>query len=124
MAIDNFKFDNIEVAVPHSYSAVFATTSTSDSDRTMDLVMHNTPIGTVIGYDFKWRDLTPKEASTIMQQVLNKTQFLVHYFDLYGGVWKDAYFYASNFNAGAKTLEEGFERWSELAFNIRSVNPL
>lgn len=120
---NNFEFGGVQVAVPYTYDAVFATTSTDDSDRTMDLVMHNTPIGTITGYDFEWKDITLQEAATIMRQVLNKPEFLVHYLDLYYGTWRDAYFYASNFNAGAKTLEDGFEKWSGLSFGIRSINP-
>lgn len=48
---DCIKFNGIKIAQPDEdgYSAIFATTSTDDSDRDMTLEMHNTPIGTVEG---------------------------------------------------------------------------
>jgi len=124
MADSDFRFNDVSVVAPYAYKAVFATTSTDDSDRTMDMVMHNTPMGTVTGYDYEWKDITPKQAATIIQQVLNKPKFKVRYFDLFQGTWADAYFYASNFDADAGTLEEGFEKWASLSFGIRSIDPI
>lgn len=118
-------FNGVVVKQPDEggYSAVLATTSTDDSDRDMSLVMHNTPIGTVEGYDLKWRWLTASEASQILRQVLNKPSFTAHYFDIITGTWRDAEFYASNYNSPAKSLIDGEEYWDELSFNIRSINP-
>lgn len=122
---DCLKINGIKVAQPDEdgYSAVLATTSTEDSDRDMTLEMHNTPIGTVEGYDLKWRNLSPQEAAVILQQVLNKSKFTVHYFDILTGKWRDGEFYASNFNAPCKTLEDDEECWDELSFNIRGIHP-
>lgn len=122
---DCLKFNGVKVAQPDEdgYSAVLATTSTEDSDRDMSLVMHNTPIGTVEGYDLKWRNLLPEEVALILQQVLNRSSFTVHYFDILTAKWRDGEFYASNFNAPAKSLEEDNECWDELSFNIRGINP-
>lgn len=120
-------FNGVRVAQPdeeNGYSAVLATTSTDDSDRDMSLVMHNTPIGTVIGYDLKWTWITAAEAAEILQQVVNKSQFTMHYFDIYDAQWKDGLFYASNFNSPAFSLREGEEYWSELSFNVRGIYPL
>ena len=47
--------DYIRIKAPIKYDPVLATTSTEDSDRTQDLVMHNTPMGTIIGYDI-WKE--------------------------------------------------------------------
>jgi len=104
------------------YVASLATTSTEDSDRDMNLTMHNTPIGTVEGYDLKWTDLSLTEAAEILQQVVNKSSFTVHYMDILTGTWKDGEFYASNFNAPAGILKNGEECWDELSFNIRGIN--
>lgn len=122
---DCIKINGIVIKQPDEdgYSAVLATTSTDDSDRDMSLVMHNTPIGTVEGYDLKWSYPTLQEAALILQQVLNKPKFTVHYMDIITGTWRDGEFYASNFNAPCKTLEEGEECWDELSFNIRGINP-
>ena len=122
---DYFKLNGIIVKQPDEdgYSAVLATTSTEDSDRDMSLSMHNTPIGTVEGYDLKWTYLTPAEAAEILQQVLNKPNFIAHYFDIITGSWRDAKFYASNYNAPVMTLKDEEEYWDELSFNIRSIDP-
>jgi len=122
---DYFKLNGVIVKQPDEdgYAAVLSTTSTDDSDRDMSLVMHNTPIGTVEGYDLKWSYLTPVEASEILREVLNKPSFMAHYFDIITGGWRDGRFYASNFNAPVKTIEDGEEYWDELSFNIRGVDP-
>lgn len=122
---DYIMINGIKIKQPDEdgYEASLATTSTDDSDRDMSLVMHNTPIGTVEGYDLTWTDLSLQEAAEILQQVVNKSNFTVHYLDILTGVWKDGEFYASNFNAPARTLKDGKERWDKLSFGIRGINP-
>ena len=122
---DYIKFNGVKVKHPDEdgYTAILATTSTDDSDRDMGLVMHNTPIGTVEGYDLKWKYLTAQETAQILGQVLNRPEFTVHYFDIITGKWKDGRFYASNFNSPCKTLKEGKECWKDLSFNIRGIDP-
>ena len=124
MAQDTFKINGVVIPVPTGCTAVLATTSTEDSERTMDLVMHNTPIGTIAGYDLAWKSLTPTEMSTILKQVVNRARSTWHYFDVLDGRWRDADFYASNFTAPQLTLEDGFELWEGLEFNIRSIRPI
>jgi len=124
MAQDYFRIEDTRIATPSSYKATFATTSTSDSERTMNLVMHNTPIGTITGYDMEWKDEKPQEVSKILRMVLNKPKFRFHYFDMHSGTWRDAYFYASNFNAEAGTLEDDEETWASLSFNVRSIEAI
>ena len=121
---DYIRFNGVVVKQPDKYSAVLATTSTSDSDRDMALVMHNTPIGTVAGYDIEWSYLTAQEAAAILSQVLNRPSFTVHYYNILTASWEDGEFYASNFNAPAKILEEDEEYWEALSFNIRGINPV
>lgn len=122
---DYLKFNGIRIKQPDEdgYTAILSTTSTEDSDRDMALIMHNTPIGTVAGYNLKWRYLTLQEAVEILSQVLNKPSFTAHYLDILTGKWRDDEFYASNYNAPVHTLKDGEERWKELSFNIRSINP-
>lgn len=124
MAQEQFAFGGVKCVAPDVCNAVLATTSTEDSDRDMALNMRNTPIGTVHGYDLTWGRLTASQTVTILQQVLNKPKFLFRYFDITRGVWRDDYFYASNFSAPAFSLEDGFEAWDGLAINVRSTNPL
>lgn len=123
---EKIKINGIEIQQPtyDGYAAVLSTTSTDDSDRDMSLDMHNTPIGTVVGYNLKWEDISAEEVAKILQQVLNKSSFTVHYFDIVTATWKDGEFYASNFNAPSRSLEEGAEKWDELSFNIIGVKPV
>lgn len=120
---DRISINGVSIAQPTKYKAVFATTSTDDSDRDMSLVMHNTPIGSVEGYDLEWEYLTPKEASDILRQVLNRPEFTVHYFDLLNGAWTDGKFYASNYEAPCLTLKDGMACWEGLSFGIRGIYP-
>lgn len=121
---DYIKINGIVVQQPDTVTAVLATTSTDDSVRDMNLTMHNTPIGTILGYDLKWKRLTPKKMGEILEQVINKKSFTVHHLDVISGEWIDADFYASNFNAPALSFEDGVEMWNELSFNIRGVSAL
>lgn len=120
---DFFRFNGIVTIQPDTYSANLATTSTEDSDRDMALVMHNTPIGTVASYDMGWKYIQPLHAAQILAEILNKSSFSLHYFDILSGTWRDGEFYASNFNSPCKTLEEGVECWDELSFTVVGVNP-
>lgn len=115
-------FNGVEIAQPIEYKPNLATTSTEDSDRDQSLVMNNTPIGTVVSYSLKWEDLTAEEVSQILSQVLNKSSFSVHYFDIISGQWKTDEFYANNFSASAFSLKEGEEGYDELSFNIVGKN--
>lgn len=126
MAQDYLKFNGITVKVPDQdgYGIEFETTSTSDSDRTQDLVMHNTPIGTVESYSLKWSNLTLEEASLILRQVVNQASFQVHYLDVYSGKWKDGRFYASNFSITPIDLTAGEEMIDSLSFSIVGVDPI
>ena len=53
MPQEQFEIDNVVIRAPDSYKPVFATTSTEDSKRSQDLIMHNTPMGTIGGYDMQ-----------------------------------------------------------------------
>lgn len=122
---EQFKIDGVTIKAPDEYKPVFATTSTDDSDRDQRLVMHNTPIGTIAGYDLKWGWLTWQEIATILNSMLNKSQFAFHHKDpTVPGRWIDRTFYASNYTMAAQTLEDGDEMWDGLSINIRRTEPI
>lgn len=122
---EEFKIDGITIAAPSTYKPVFSTTSTDDSDRDQNLVMHNTPIGTIAGYDLTWELLTWSEISTILNAMLNKSSFSFHHKDpTIPGTWVDRTFYASNFNMAAQTLEDEEEMWEDLSINVRRIEPI
>lgn len=122
---DYIKINGITIVQPDEdgYTANLSTTSTEDSDRDMSLVMHNTPIGTVESYSLKWTDIKASDMALILNQVLNKPSFSMHYFDILTASWRDGEFYATTFNSPCKTIEDGVEAWDELSFNVIGVNP-
>lgn len=124
MAQQYFEIDGVQIKAPDTYKPTFATTSTEDSDRTQDLIMHNTPMGTVIGYDVSWGELTPAEIAVILNGMINKSSFLFKHRDpTVAAGWSTAAFYASNFSMAAQTLKDGEEMWTDLAINVRGINP-
>ncbi len=126
MAQEYLKFNGVTLPIPDEdgYTVQIATTSTDDSDRTQDMVMHNTPMGSVASYGLKWSDLTKEEVSLILSQVLDKPSFSAHYFDVKTATWKDADFYATTFNITPINLAESQERIEELSFNIIGIKPI
>lgn len=118
-----FQIDGVDIKAPTSYKPVFATTSTEDSDRTQDLIMHNTPMGTIAGYDMQWDQLTTEEAQTILKGMMNKPSFSFYHNDVLNG-WVSRDFYASNFNVQAVRLKDGEELWTGLTINVRAINPI
>lgn len=125
MVQEQFKIDGVIIKAPDTYKPVFATTSTESSKRSQDLVMHNTPMGTIAGYDMEWGELKWGEIATILNSMINKSQFIFHHKDpRTPGKWIDKTFYASNFNMAAQTLKDNEERWTGLTINVRSIRPV
>lgn len=122
--MDKFQIEDTDIEQPDSYAASFATTSTEGSDRTQDLTMHNTPMGTIASYQMGWQYIPTSEGSKILNLVLNKPQFKVHYYDLFSDTWKDDYFYASNYEMTPLSLEDGYKYIDSLSFNIIKVNAI
>ena len=122
---DYIKINGITIVQPDEdgYSVELSTTSTEDSDRDMSLVMHNTPIATVVSYSLKWTNIKATDAAQILSQIINKPSFSFHYFDILTASWRDGEFYATTFNSPCKTIEDGVEAWDELSFNVIGVNP-
>lgn len=122
--------DYIRIKAPVEYKPILATTSTEDSDRTQDLVMHNTPMGTIVGYDMVWGDMSTEDVRMILDLMLNKPSFNMHHFSILDG-WRYDDFYASNFNVEGVRLRQyrlndhlyNEESWKGLSINIRAIYP-
>lgn len=122
---EQFKIDGVVIPAPETYRPVFSTTSTSDSDRDQGLEMHNTPIGTIGGYDLTWGSLTWDEIAIIINAVMNKPRFSFHHkAPNVPGRWIDLDFYVSNMNMDALTLEDGYEEWEGLTMNLRRITAI
>ena len=122
--------DYIRIKAPVEYKPILSTTSTEDSDRTQDLVMHNTPMGTIVGYDMVWGDMSTEDVRMILDLMVNKPSFSMHHFNIFTG-WSYDDFYASNFNVEAVRLRQYWEgdtlhneeSWKGLSINIRAIHP-
>lgn len=119
-----FKFNDIPVRTPDVFTPSAATTSTEDSDRTQDLIMHNTPMGTIESYAFEWKNIPTKEASVIYQQIKNKAQYKLRYMSVETGEWKEGYFYSSNYSFGTLKKANGKDAWESFSFNAIAINPV
>lgn len=119
-----FKFNGVPVKTPDTFKPDMATTSTDDSDRTQDLVMHNSPIGTVERYSFEWKNIEPKEAAAIVNHVKNKKRYSLRYLRADSGEWAVGDFYTSNYTFGSLVIVNGDYAWESLSFNAVGVYPI
>lgn len=119
-----FKINGITIKIPDTFKPNMATTSTDDSDRTQDLIMHNTPIGTIDSYSLEWKYIEVEEAAKIVQQIKNKPHYTMTYLRPDHGKWESAFFYTSNYSFGSLTVANGVYMWESLSFNAVGVNPI
>lgn len=78
---ESFTVDGVAIAAPSTYKPVFATTSTKSSKRDQELSMHNSPMGTIGGYDLTWDVLSWEEIAVILNGMINKSEFTFHHKD-------------------------------------------
>ena len=122
---EQFRIDGVAIAAPETYKPVFSTTSTKSTKRDQSRTMHNSVMGTIAGYDMTWGELTWNETATILNALIDKKSFTFHHKDpRIPGKWIDAVFYCSNYNMDAQTLEDGYEKWTDLSINVRRKRKL
>lgn len=119
-----FEFNGIKVKTPDAFRANGATTSTEDSDRTQDLIMHNTPMGTIQNGEFEWRYIELDEAALILSQIVNKDEYSLRYPDPLSGRWEVRTFYTANYSLGTHMISNGKSVWESLSFNAVRINPV
>ncbi len=125
MSLRKFQIDGVEIKTPTQYKPVFATTSTEDSERTQDMIMHNTVMGTVEGYDMTWNCLSSSDIAQILNLMIDKSSFKFYHrcpLDVSG--WRTGDFYASNFSMNTQRLQDNEELWTDLTINVRSIKPV
>lgn len=120
----NLMFNGIEISTPVSFTPNLATTSTEDSDRTQDLVMHNTPMGTIESYNVEYKDITLSVAAEILQQIINKQEYSFTYPSAYTGKLQTNPFYTTTISIGSLKKANGKDVWEKLSFNAIGVNPI
>lgn len=119
-----FEFNGIPVKTPNAFKPNLATTSTSDSDRTQDLVMHNTPMGTIQNGTFEWEYIELDEAALILSQVVGKSEYSLRHPNPLTGKWETSNFYTANVSVGTIGISNGEEVWKSLSFNAVRMNPV
>lgn len=120
------KFNDYTPIQPDSdgYQLAFATTSTSNSGRTMRGNMWNTPLFTVEAYNLKWTNIKASEASKILNEVMGRSSFNFYHYNIYRNRWENGEFYVANVNSPIISLKDGKEKVSELSFQVTAINPL
>lgn len=126
MAQQRLRFNNYTPpnVTEDGYTVNFATTSTSNSGRTMRGVMNNVPLFTVESYNLKWSNISASDVSQILTQVMGKAGFNFYHYNIYKARWETSVFYAANFNSPVLRLQEGNEKVKELSFQVTGVNPV
>lgn len=119
-----FEFNGIAVKTPDTFKPNFATTSTEDSDRTQDLVMHNTPIGTISSYSFEWKNIYIEEVALILQQIVNRSEYSLRFLNPMTAQWEVGMFYTVNIPVGTLKQVNGRDAWESLSFNAVVINPV
>lgn len=119
-----FEFNGVPVKTPNTFKPSMATTSTDGSDRTQDLVMHNTPMGTIESYAFEWQYIEPEETALIISQIIDRSEYNLRYLNPVSGRWTTGRFYTSNYSLGSLTRSNGKLVWSSLSFNAVGINPV
>lgn len=127
MAQKYLKFGNYTCEImpdEDGYTLQFATTSTSNSGRTMRGNMINTPLFTVEAYNLKWTDIPVSIAQKILKEVIGKAKFQFYHFSVIDNEWKTGEFYVANINAPPVCLVDGEELLSELSFQVTCIDPI
>lgn len=119
-----FEFNGIKVKTPDVFKPNFATTSTEDSDRTQDLVMHNTPMGTISSYSFEWKNIYIEEVALILQQIVNRSEYSLRFLNPMTAQWEVGTFYTVNIPVGTLKQVNGRDAWESLSFNAVVINPV
>lgn len=119
-----FEFNGIPVKTPNTFKANFATTSTEDSDRTQDLKMHNTPMGTISSYSLEWDYIEPEEVALILSQTMNLSEYSLRYLNPKSAKWETGMFYTANYALGTLKQVNGRDTWESLSFNAVVINPV
>ena len=117
-----FEIDDIKIRTPYTFSPSAATTSTEDSDRTQDLEMHNTPMGTIESYNLSFLHIPVKEAAVIYRKIKNRSKYKLRYMSPELGDWTTGYFYTSNYSFGTLEQVNGKDAWENLSFNAIAIS--
>lgn len=122
---DRIRINGLDIFQPdQGLQSSFETTYTEDSTRLQNGQANFVPMFTVEQFSYSATDIPIAEATKIIQQIIKGEKFLLHYFSLYYGIWRDDYFRVGQGQFSIGSLEEGGEKLSSLSFNMTGDNPL
>lgn len=107
--------DSVAIPCPSSYKWKLEDISSSDAGRTEDTVMDKKRIGQVVGIDLEWKNVSIKDAATILT-AFNPEYITVCYLDAKAGEFITSEFYVGNRNAPLYNAALGV--WQSITFNI------
>lgn len=124
MAQQKYKINGIEIYQPDKdLGWDYETTYTSDSTRTQDGVGHFTEMFTTESFAYQASNVPVGEWSKMSRMIVGKK------FDLYAwnphfGKWMTHRCYVGKGSLNIGTLEDGYEYYSSISFNMVDINPL
>jgi len=102
----------------------FESTYQEDTKRVQAGSLEAFPMFTVEQYSYKATDLSPADASEILQIILNGKNFEAFLFSPYFGHWVVVKVYVGKGSLQIGTIQTGSERMTELSFNFTGVHPV
>ena len=105
---------------PITFTPQWETTFSDDTDRTVGGSFYGSALFTVESYAVEFVELTPSEASQILQVIIpvpGRLTYKIKYMSWYEGHWTTADFYTGKGSLSVKTLEVGKEKLESISFN-------
>jgi hypothetical protein len=136
MKREYIKIDGVTIRQPdEGLGYDFETTYTSDSTRVQSGVGHFSPMYTVESFSYEASYVAQQDVKTILQLVMGKASFTLHYFSPYYGCWRDDKFYVGKGSMSIGSLVDGEFVMAELkgtskavfeslSFNMIGINPI
>jgi len=122
---DTIKINGIEIFQPdEGLQYNFETTYSSDSTRVQSGQAHFTPLFTVEQLGYTATDISVKDAKQIIEQIIKGFPFMLHYYSVYYGNWRDAKFRVGKGQFSIGSLVEGEEKITSLSFNMTGEEPI
>lgn len=125
MAQEKYKINGIEIWQPDKDLAWnYEKTYTADSGRTEDGVGHNTKMFTIQSFEYKATHVPVAEWTKISQMVIENEYFDLYTWSPHFGKWKTHRCYVGKGSLSIGTLENGYESYSSISFNMVDNIPL
>lgn len=121
---NRFLFDGQDIIQPDNFSPQWETTYTDATDRTMGGTFYGAALFTVESYACEFSDLTPSQASRLLQIIVptpTKLTYTIKYFSWYTGQWRTDTFYTGKGSLKVSTLKAGVEKLESISFNAIKV---